>query len=200
MSIVLKRFVFTIVYKNKHVYSNSITFYSISVSPYMPLWVWLWSYKKIIWSVNHHHHRFSLSNTGPVSHGRIFKNGMEMTEKERKWKIAHWHSSINTMPCDAGTMISFNGPNENRIFMDFFFTFWKMCRVSGFLTQPIETILLLFLSQFQSFASFHWSHTNHACTQMARKPLQKFTHSQTRWYHSVDKKFRFQWLLTLHLK
>lgn len=120
MSIVLKRFVFTIVYKNKHVYSNSITFYSISVSPYMPLWVWLWSYKKIIWSVNHHHHRFSLSNTGPVSHGRRYKNGMEMTEKERKWKIAHWHSSINTMPCDAGTMISFNGSNENRIFMDFF--------------------------------------------------------------------------------
>lgn len=53
--------------------------------------------KAIIWSVNHHHRFFPYQMAGR-SHtvGRI-ENGMKMTEKERKWKIAHWHSSINTL-------------------------------------------------------------------------------------------------------
>lgn len=61
--------------------------------------------KTITWSVNHHKNRsfFFLLQLLITCSGRIFfdfigvNGGMKMTEKDRKWKIAHWHSSISVV-------------------------------------------------------------------------------------------------------
>lgn len=90
------------------------------------------------------------------------------SEKERKWKMAHWHSSGDTIRASAGwkqkrirewkwmkererenelvgcDFILLNVSNENPIlFEDFFFLQvfygWKMCHISGSLLNSFHT-------------------------------------------------------------
>lgn len=86
-------------------------------------------------------------------------NRMKMTEKDRKWKITHWHSSINVFGdfietvCVQMKIVFFSGA--------FFLHFWKMCRVSGLFFSWTPTIDDYFASVFVSHSTFSSSIIDH---------------------------------------
>lgn len=105
-------------------------------------------------------------------------------------------------------LVVFFFPNENPILFECFvfhwvFYGWKMCRISGSFNsfKPIQNC---FASVF--CVSFFVSNVSIAvCTQImyalrilkSQTSLEIYTFSALSWYRSVDKKFRFRWLLML---